>query len=333
MKNKTFKTFLLITCLSLVSILVCEFFPASRFDVLVGKWKWIESKIFSKRKTIDYAIIGSSLAWCAIKSNLISRGMKVSRVWNFGRNWDGRDIDYIMLKKLVEHHDVKNVLIQFHNIELLRVHPYTKYIISPGDALDEAVYYLKDTNITDKESVKTRINTILSYLGNLSVRTFMQIIRKNPGVRGWIKKRNDREKGFYIYSNTVKQIKEKFKKVIDKKWELTFDQSTSFPSRSRAAFYLDKIYRLCRKHNVKIYFVFLPRYMRPLPAKCTIDYFSKIGDVLVPDIKGITKMKYWWDPSHLFKRGPGKYTRRLVWLLKKGKEASPYSDYYNTRAE
>jgi hypothetical protein len=161
----------------------------------------------------------------------------------------------------------------------------------------------------------------------------MQIIRKNPGVGRWLGKRNDRENGFYIYSNTLKQKKAEFKKVKGNQWELTFDKRTSFPSRSRAAFYLDKIYRLCRKHNVNIYFVYLPRYMRPLPAKATFEYFSKMGDVLVPDIKGITKMKYWWDLAHLFKKGPGKYTRRLVWLLKNGKEASPYYDYYNPRPE
>lgn len=328
MKNRTFKTFVLVLLLALVSILVCGFFPVSPMDVSNSKWKWIKAKIFSPRKTIDYAIVGSSYAWCGIRPDLISDAMKAPTVWNLGRNWDGRDVDYIIIKALLEHHDVKNILLHFYETERPRVHPYTKHLISPGDAVDELVYYVRNTTITDKQAVKENIGAILSYFGNLSVRNYLKLLGKDAGYSRNLMKRNDRTNGFYIYDANLKQKKSQFARYENVPWKLEFGRRETFPSRSRSGFYLDKIHRLCAAHGVKLYFVFIPNYMQPLPSRSTFDYLSERGDVLIPNLKGLTRTKYWRDLGHFYQEGSVRFTRRLIRLLKEGKEASPYYKYY-----
>lgn len=328
MKNKTLKTFIALLFLSLVSIFICQFFTRSQWNVTNRKWKWIKMKIFSTSETVDYAIIGSSYAWCAIYPNLISKKMNGKKTWNLGRNWDGRDVDYLIVKELVKHHQVKNIIIQFYDGEVQEAHPYYRYLVSPADAFHEMVYYLKNTKITDKERVKERINTILSYFADLSVRAYWQILREDEALNPAYIKKSNRLNGFYILDDTAKQQKSKFEKVKNMTWKIRPGNKEFFPSGSRASFYLDKIHRLCLTYDVDLYFVFIPQYCHTLPSKSTFDFFSQRGEVLIPDIKLITNMKFWRNPGHLFQKGSRIFTRQLIKLLKKGKEASPYYHYY-----
>jgi hypothetical protein len=68
--------------------------------------------------------------------------------------------------------------------------------------------------------------------------------------------------------------------------------------------------------------------MQPLPSRSTFDFLRKRGDVLIPNLKGLTRMKYWRDLGHLYQEGSVRFTRRLIHLLKEGKETSPYYKYY-----
>ena len=142
-------------------------------------------------------------------------------------------------------------------------------------------------------------------------------------------KQNDRSGGFYIYDANLKQKKADLEPLkANPPWRFEVAKREGFPSSSRAAFYLDKIHRLCVERGVKLYFVFLPRYYGPLPGPVAFEFFSERGEVLIPKLRGLGGMEYWRDRGHLYQKGSEKYTRRLIRLLKKGKEDSPYYKYY-----
>lgn len=328
-KNKTVKTFLLIIVLAVVSIVVSQFSPRYRLDVSHSKWQWIKSKIYGPKQTVDYAIIGSSYPWCGIKSNLISQAFAGVVVWNLSRNWDGRDVDYFIVKRLLEEQDVKNILVHFYDDEVVRPHPYTPSVISPAEAAAEFFFTMKTLPLTDPEALRERVRSVLSYFGNLSVRAYMQRLRGEGSMPPKQKELNDRSGGFYIYDAALKQNEadlEPFKN--NQPWTFEVGKPRAFPALSRVGFYLDRMHRLCEAHGVNLYFVYLPRYYETLPGRGAFDFFSERGEVLMPNMRGLTRREYWRDRGHLYQRGSEKYTRRLIRLLKNGKEDSPYYKLY-----
>jgi hypothetical protein len=201
-------------------------------------------------------------------------------------------------------------------------------LISPAEACAEMVFFLKHTKITDQESVKERMNIILRYFAQLSVRAYLQLLQPAADLNSKLIKRIDGVSGFYLGDDTLTQNPAELEIMKTNRWELTLGRQESFPSQSRSAFYLEKIQRLCAAYHVNLYFVFVPHYFGTLPSKSTFHYLSQKGAVLIPDIKPIMALKNWRDRGHLFQEGSRQFTRELVKLLKNGKEASPYYNYY-----
>jgi len=325
-KNKTLKTFLAIAALSLISVLVCRFSARPLWDVSDARWIWMKTRIFSPRQTLDYAVIGNSYAWRGIDPNVISEQMNGASAWNLARPWSGREVDYFILKELLERHNVRNVLISFVNVEREEGHPYAPYIISPSDAFAEMMFFLKNTRVTEKEKVKERIKIITGYFANLSVRAYLRIFRGKESLEPVYKNTSDRANGYNLF-NEEKRRKE-IKGKPKRSWNYRPGKNEPRPRGSQAEFYLNRIKRLCAEHNVNLHFVFMPFYLSTLPGKNRVDYLGRLGEVLLPEIHAFVKKKYWFDESHLNQAGGNLFTRKLVILLKKGKEASPYSEFY-----
>lgn len=331
MENKTLKAVTMVALIALVSVLVSQFFPIAPWEIDDGKWEWIKGKIFSRpRKTVDYAIVGSSYAWCDIHPGVISENFPAALVWNLGKNWDGREIDYFIIKRLLKHHDVKNILLQFHDAEVERVHPNAASVMAPAEALAEMVFYLRHTKITDGGNIRKRLNTILSYIAQFSVRTFLHFCRPASVLQPELKKRIDLLGGFYQEYAGFEPKRADQALMKSQRWQLAMGSRKSFPANSRAAFYLDKIHRLCLAQRVNLYFVFVPHYGAPLPSQSTFHYLNRKGVVLIPDLQPVMGRENWLDRRHLFRQGAIRYTRELVKLLKNGKESSPYYDFYQS---
>ena len=327
MKNKTLKTFLAVVVLSLVSILICQFSARPLWNVSDVRWLWLKTRIFSPRQTLDYAVIGSSLPWRGLNPNVISEEMNGASAWNLARPWNGRDADYFILKELLERHDVKNVLSYLLDVEEEKVHPCAAHVISPSEALAETAFLIKNTRIADKKKVKERIDIITGYLANLSVRACLRIFRGKELLDPVYKNTSDRANGYNVHDVTRNPAS--VEELSAATWQVRVGTGKPLPAGSRAGFYLDRIRRLCAEHNVRLYFVNIPVYKFPLPGKNTVEYFGRLGEVLLPDIRALKNKEYWFNPTHLNEEGGNVFTRKLVILLKEGKEASPYYKLYN----
>ena len=321
-KNKTLKTFLAVAVLALVSLIVCQFSPRPLWNVSHDQWMWQKTRIFSPRQNLDYAVIGPSHAWRGIDPNIISEKMNGATAWNLGRPWNGRDVDYFVLKELLERHDVKNVLISFVNRERETGHPYGPQIVSPSDAFAELAFFLKNTRMTDKDEVKERISVIAAYFANLSVRAYLCLLKGKEEPPPEYQKASDRANGYNVF--TKESAWKENAGTPGKTWKFKLDKDVPMPPGSRVDYYLKRINRLCAEHDVKISFVFMPFYRHQLPGRKRVEYLSRLGEVLLPDIRELVDRKYWYDSTHLNQKGGILFTRKLVILLKKGKEASPY---------
>lgn len=335
MKNTTLKIILLLLGFCLVSLLLSEFSSETKLRVSDERWQWIRYKIFrTPHQTVDYVVIGSSLSWCAIKPSLISSEIPGTKIWNLGRNWQGRDADYFIIEHLLQRHRVRNLLVEFCTGEPKSPHAYVPYIILPHDAWGKFIddfNQLKPSDILKySQFFKEVLVKNVTSLGEVTVRPCLQLFQRKNFPPDLIIK-YDLSQGFYHVDSEIIQdpaFFEKFKNQPEHQPRLRPD--TDFPGNPYARFYFEKIKELASRYNVRLYFVFVPIFNVDLPDRSTYRYLSQIGDVLIPNIHGLYKMSYWRNDGHLFQKGSEVYTYRLIELLKKGKEASPHFGLYGS---
>jgi len=339
MENKALKSIIFICLLSLISIGVLNF-DAFKFCVEDRKWQWIRKKIFnSERESIDIAIVGSSYSWCAIRPSTITKGLDGLNAFNFGRNWHGRDVDYFIIKYLVKKHKVNRILLEFRDIENQEPHQYTKYLIGPKDAVSEICFNLRVLSYTDvitySQKFKRTITYTVELLGNLSVRPLLQsattlLGNSESGEIDGI----ESGQGFYVHGDTHGQEKSFAKMYRNKEaQEITLEKSkcnrNNYLVGSRSDYYLKKIKSICEINDTRLSFVYVPTFIKAyLPAREKVAYYKTLGEVLLPNVKGLFKVCYWRDKNHMFKEGSSKFTKELIFLMKYGPAASPYFQLY-----
>ncbi len=349
MANKALKICIIVCCMCFISIILCNL-NFCKLNIDDPRWQWIREKIFfDKSKTIDIAIIGSSYSWCGIKPKLISNELNGLNVYNLGRNWHGRDVDYFIIKHLAENHHIKQILLEFRDEENQNPHQFTKYLIEPDDIVQEMYYIIRSLKYLDilslSNNFKKNISYIIDCMSNLAirgfeklcVRSFQKYFMKNNILNEKQRKLYEKENGYYSHGDHQVQNKKFLKKFANVKVKTIskkkYQESDYIPG-TRADFYLKKICNLTQKKKIKLSFVYLPTYKkRVLPSQESFEYYSKLGEVLLPNCNDIFKINYWRDKNHLYKDGSVKFTNELISLLIEGTNNSPHYLSYSTTNE
>lgn len=333
--NNTFKTITLVLALCLLFSLGHQFLATPELQVSDPKWQWMNHKIFSSgNRQADYVFVGSSYIWCAVNSNMVKQSMNAKNAWNFGRNWNGREVDYVIIKNLLEHQKVKHLIVQFTEYRFQEEHPYARHLISLPDAVHELLALPKTAGIIDtltySEAFRTNLNTVVSYFSGLSVRMPLNMMTENKHSVQTIEA-NDRTNGFFYKHDKIRQDPKFLRKYKKRpKWKPRPVKHKQLPNYSRATFFEEKIKKLCDKYETKLSFLFVPGYYSHLPSRAVYNHFNRFGDVLLPDIGPVTGLENWRDHHHLNQKGAAKFTGELITLLKNGKASSPYFRIYNT---
>lgn len=331
---KTLKILILILVLCLASVVLSHWTGWNGLDVTDSKWRWIHDKIYAEpRQTIDYVFVGSSRTWCAVRSRQIEHEFENVKVWNFGRHWTGRDIDYLIIKALLEHHDVKHIFVEMIGQEGFVPHPYTKYIISMEDVRDEAVFHFKSLNLKDvvtySEFFKERVEHIANYAAELSVRYYragiMNLwVKVMPGadIRNDLT-RTEESGGFYIddaQSTQKKTFVENFGRF--QPFYPIWKGPHIIPPGSYPEYYLKKIDEICQRHDTDLSFAFISDFVSVLPNDQMFYHFSQWGPIYIPTLRNIYKVEYWRDKNHLYQKGSVVFTAEIISLLKNGVRSS-----------
>lgn len=340
---KTLKIFILILVLCLVSVILSPWLGFEGLNVSDAKWEWIRTKIYeTPHQTIDYVLIGSSRTWCAVKSRQIEHALEPVSVWNFGRHWTGRDIDYLIIKALLEHHDVKHIFVEMIGQEDFAPHPLTKYIIAPDEVAAEADYHFKNVRAMDvltySANLKERIKHLLNYSAELSMRAYrvgvLSVWSKIFPGEDFITAlaRHDESGGFYVDDSQLTQKKE-FAQQFGR-FQPFYPVSKGpymIPPGTYPDYYLRKINDVCRRKNAELSFVFVSDFAAVLPHDQMFDHFSQWGPIYIPTLRHIYKAEYWRDKNHLYQKGSVVFTSEIISLLKNGVRSSEEYLLYEQR--
>jgi hypothetical protein len=76
--------------------------------------------------------------------------------------------------------------------------------------------------------------------------------------------------------------------------------------------YLEKIFRLCKKNNIEISFLYLPAYGTIYKEPINYNYYKNIGKVYIPPSDILDDKNNWRDYDHLNYAGGEKVSNWLV---------------------
>lgn len=325
------KVFIYVIALLMISMGLTPLLPSKDFGISDPKWEWINHAIYNDHQDIDYAIIGSSRIWCAINPLLLSEELHGENVVNYGRNWLGREMDVIILERLIENHKVHNVIIEVGEMEGLknfeRDHDYYKYVIQPGEMVREFDIWrdsLKNNSkVVIRPSVKYVIKKFLGYVSEYALR-FPRVKIQQLLVDRF---RYDEDSQYRYFESHRGFINNKLY-PMDRSFLNQYSQYQSLkrlsvqqdPSKVSLRYYrfMERIQNVCRQNNIKIYYAYTPKYRANLLSPRISNYLSDSGELLVPDLLNLYSINYWRNKTHLNEDGSNLYTKDIARLLTQG---------------
>ena len=80
-----------------------------------GAFPYIQREIFEEKSDIDVLILSTSLLWTAIDTPYLQKELskalgREAKVVTFGSNWRGEDLNYSLLRDLLQHRKVKSLI-------------------------------------------------------------------------------------------------------------------------------------------------------------------------------------------------------------------------------
>ncbi len=247
---------------------------------------WIYDRIFKNPKPVDFVFLGSSHTINGINDKLIEDKLKVN-VANFGYCRFGDNLMYVFLKEILKTKNVKTLIIEVREDEDRYSHPIFPYIAETSDVLLANPFINKDLLGDCYRHVYYRLEVIKnSIFGNLENNRF-----------------NMNDYGFTSSPDTasfefLKRIKEErsIKKSELSKFERNFYMK--FPRT-----YIEKISKICKSKDIKIYFLYLPSYGYNIQIPKEYNTYIKYGKVLFPPNEIFEKPSDWYDENHLNQTG------------------------------
>ncbi len=324
MKN-LLRIIIVVVVLSGLSLIVSEMFPRYQLSVLDSKWSWIETQIYERnRRPVDYLIVGSSGIWTALDPLIMEQTAGThTRVLNFGRNWVGRDVDYITLKHTLQNRRVKNLILEFSMEEVIGHHSYMRHFASIDDVLQEIQYLQRDSQKPQPQSelsLKFQWRTISQMLGDIAVRVprvwmgrAVAWLQNRDGSRDRVQQEYHQARGFYFPDIAQQQdpaFLQQYKRMQPPKTLPRF--SGHGIEGTLADFYLRRMVALAEAYDTKVYFTYLPQFRQGYPSPEALQYFSRLGLALIPELESLYQIDYWRDERHLTAAGAQVFSEKML---------------------
>lgn len=250
---------------------------------------WIYDRIVKNPIPIDMAFIGSSHTIHAFQEKKMEEILGPEyHLANLGYCRYGRNLQYSILKMLLQHKQTKIVVIEVHEDEEKNSHDIFPYIADSNDLLLTPTLINRDyfsdvfhgavarfeyfkAKYVFVEKTADYINDLYGYGG--SDRTVL------PEELADNKKAWDKRKA----RKTVKEIEK-----IQMQYPLA---------------YLKKMTEMLKSKNIPFVFVYLPESGSAIESPKYAGYYKKIAPLFIPPLNELNKSEYWMDASHLNDKG------------------------------
>lgn len=253
-------------------------------------------KQFQKTDTLDFLFLGSSQTMGAIDDSVLGEKLN-KKVLNMGMSRYGRNMDYLILLHFLQKHQLKNVVIETRYWENTFSHPNAAYVETFTQLLESGLHFNRDFF----RDFGFRLNRNAYYFRNFGVLKSVEM-KDNYGF--WLMQAQADKN--VLTADSVKNYKRLQKEIKNPLRGL---------ENSVPIFYQNKIEKLCKENNIKIYYLFLPGYGWQQSAPLEYDELKAKGSFLIPDEKIRNNADFYADGAHFNQKGADAMTLFLSQAL------------------
>lgn len=250
---------------------------------------WILDRIKHNQAAADVVFIGSSHTIHAFQDRKIEEMLQSERrVVNLGYCRYGRDMEFAILKLLLQNKSPQLVIIEVHEVEEKSSHEIFPYVASSNDLLTAPFLYNGDYFS----------NIITGGLARLECFKSEHLFRRDypnpqPELYG------------YAASNRIASETEMHENRMDWAKRLNNNQ-TNFGGNFRLSYpmtYLKKMTSELKIRNIPLVFVYLPESGSNLQFPVHAPIYSELAPLLIPPDSIFKPREHWMDASHLNDNG------------------------------
>jgi len=309
----------------------------------VNRWLWLRSAIVKQpRRTIDYAFTGSSKTLSAIRPERISEQHPDKTAYNFAHFKWAHDADYFVARPLLERHDVGTLVIELPLARPSEPHNTTVHLISHSELLGELRAAAHELTLGDVLSYDAAFKQRISRLAHYAATSLFSFPRHGlERIYAWATGsaweyrgsagRWEQHRGFAISLDTRKPPEGFRRRQLAKPAVLPSrpprDAARQLPG-PRSEFYLQRLKELADEHGTRLVFLHVPAWKKRLPSRAQHRFYSRFGEVIIPDLSKLQVPTYYVDPLHLYREGTRVFTDEVARLLEPGSEGSLYDPIY-----
>lgn len=304
-----FKLICLALAVTLIALAVVLFAPYDRDTAYSyapitdtddgGKLAWVHERV---KRPIDYAFIGSSHTLRGIDDELIENavhgaGYRSVKVCNLGRNFIGRNLDYLVVKELLERQKPRVIFLEVPDRIPVGGHVLFPILADRKDFFSAA----NAGNARLARDLNTAFNSRFDTLAASVCRSVPKQRRFRYGEHGYLAVDGRLDAPEAAGINAQKGVLEKYFPAV---YRLLQEEDTGY----RCA-YTERIVRLARQKGTRVVFLYLPIF-----NKHDIPKGYRKEDILFPPAGIFDKAENFADIAHLNPRGAQQLS---VWLAGK----------------
>lgn len=263
-------------------------------DDCLGHASWIYDRLYHNNKPIDVVISGSSQTINGIDDKLISDSINLF-VTNMGYCRLGRNLNYTLIHQTINIKKPRLLVLEVLVDEDRYSHPVFPYIASTKEVFTSYPFFNKDflPDIFTHISYKLELTQDVVYKKEI-----------NPPI-------DTNDFGFTTPPDTASpELLLKFKNERSNPKPQLNELEKWFYEKFPLA-YLEKINSCCKENNVKLVFLFLPRYGEKNTKPNLYKTYSQYGSVIIPPNTIINSPYNWHDENHMNQTGARELS---IWL-------------------
>ncbi len=263
---------------------------------------WIFDRITINKVPIDVAFIGSSHTIHSFQEKKMEEILKSNdHLANFGYCRYGRNLQYSLLKLLLQHKSPKLIVLEVSEDEEKNSHDIFPYLAETSDLL----------------FTPTRLNS--DYLSDLYHGASARL-ECFKATYIFDKKYPEIDNGLYGYGDADRAATKEEMLDNEKAWKKRLERKTvksveniqlKFPLS-----YLNKMIELIKAKNISLVFVYLPESGSKLRSPKLAKYYQGIAPLLIPPQSIFDDSTNWMDASHLNNKGSEILSTWMVSQLK-----------------
>jgi len=311
MKSLLYRSFLFMLPIVVITFLLFAV-PYSRKFAYLSKsnedcnTSWIYHRLFENPTNIDIAFIGTSHTGCGIDDVLIEKNIaadygKKINVANIAYCGGGRNLDYLMLKDLLNNKSPKAIIIELKNNNELIHKDYG--IMANGYDLWIPPAFPSNYFPTLYTGIKSRLNNLRE---NAVFGSIMEIdVKRDTNGMAVMKEEykdkiphkkkkkviftineRDNHSFFGVFKDSISEAK--IKEHLQNKQVLKQDDIEC----------VREMVAIAKKKNIKVFFLYIPSFGNYLHEQLSASEYSKLGTILFPPEEFFNKKGFWFDQEH-----------------------------------